>query len=343
MKNMSKYILHYDILISCPSDIQEDVKVIENTVEIFNKEYANFHGIQFNLKYWSKDVLFSYGRPQDIINEQIVMSSDMIIALFGRKLGSDTGKFKSGTIEEIQLMIEMNKPTLVCFSNRIINSTLNTSEIEDLLKVRKFQEEYNGLYITYKEESELQSKIEQQLKLFIFKYAYSNMRQPPICSIPFAYQEDQNDRDTILDADEITFCARTGKIFIMGNYNSLKEFLAQGGRFYFLSSDNIDLSYDDNGEHMTNMQNSTKALLNLHSLFPESVVCKKLQKAPNVSMLKVISKSQKAFIDVKFNFQSGLQMHHPLFTLYQGNPFFDIFNKELSSLWDISKEITLKD
>ena len=309
---MSKYILHYDILISCPSDIQEDVKVIENTVEIFNKEYANFHGIQFNLKYWSKDVLFSYGRSQDIINEQIVMSSDMIIALFGRKLGSDTGKFKSGTIE-------------------------------DLLKVRKFQEEYNGLYITYKEESELQSKIEQQLKLFIFKYAYSNMRQTPICSIPFAYQEDQNDRDTILDADEITFCARTGKIFIMGNYNSLKEFLAQGGRFYFLSSDNIDLSYDDNGEHMTNMQNSTKALLNLHSLFPESVVCKKLQKAPNVSMLKVISKSQKAFIDVKFNFQSGLQMHHPLFTLYQGNPFFDIFNKELSSLWDISKEITLKD
>lgn len=34
-------------------------------------------------------------------------------------------------------------------------------------KVRKFQEEYNGLYITYKDDNELQNKIEQQLKLFI--------------------------------------------------------------------------------------------------------------------------------------------------------------------------------
>lgn len=340
---MSKYMLHYDILISCPSDMQEDVRVVENAIDTFNKEYASFHGVQFNLRYWSKDVLFSHGRPQDIINEQIVMSSDMIIALFGRKLGSDTGKYKSGTIEEIQLMIEMKKPTLVCFSNRVINSTLDTSEIEDLLKVRKFQEEYNGLYITYKEDDELQNKIEQQLKLFILKFAYSNARQTPICSVPFAYQEDQNDRETILDASEITFCARTGKIFIMGNYNSLKEFLAQGGKLNFLSSDNMDLSYDDKGEHLTNANNSTKALLNLHTLFPGSVVFKKLQKAPNVSMLKVISKSKKSFIDVKFNFQSGLQTRHPLFTLNQGNPFYDIFDKELSVLWDISEEIDLKE
>lgn len=82
------------------------------------------------------------------------MFSDMIIALFGLRLGKDTGKYKSGTIEEIQLMIEMNKPTLVCFSNRIINSTLNTSQIEDLLKVRQFQEAYNGLYITFKDDTE---------------------------------------------------------------------------------------------------------------------------------------------------------------------------------------------
>ena len=340
---MSKYMLHYDILISCPSDMQEEVKVIENTVDKFNKEYASFHGVQFNLRYWSKDVFFSHGRPQDIINEQIVMSSDMIIALFGLRLGKDTGKYKSGTIEEIQLMIEMNKPTLVCFSNRIINSTLNTSQIEDLLKVRQFQEAYNGLYITFKDDNELQNKIEQQLKLFILKFAYSNTRQIPICSVPFAYQEDQNDRETILDACEITFCARTGKIFIMGNYNSLKEFLAQGGKLNFISSDNIELNYDDNGEHLTNANNSTKALLNLYSLFPRNVVCKKLPKAPNVSMLKILSKSKKSFIDVKFNFQSGLQTRHPLFTLNQGNPFYDIFDKELRVLWDISEEIDLKE
>lgn len=210
-------------------------------------------------------------------------------------------------------------------------------------KVRKFQEEYNGLYITYKDDNELQNKIEQQLKLFILKFAYSNIRQIPICSVPFAYQEDQSDRETILDACEITFCARTGKIFIMGNYNSLKEFLAQGGKLNFISSDNIELNYDDNGEHLTNVNNSAKALLNLHSLFSRNVVCKRLQKAPNVSMLKVLSKSKKSFIDVKFNFQNGLQTRHPLFTLNQGNPFYDIFDKELRTLWDISEEIDLKE
>lgn len=129
----------------------------------------------------------------------------------------------------------------------------------------------------------------------------------------------------------------------MGNYNSLKEFLAQGGKLSFISSDNIELNYDDNGEHLTNVNNSAKALLNLHSLFSRNVVCKKLQKAPNVSMLKVLSKSKKSFIDVKFNFQSGLQTRHPLFTLNQGNPFYDIFDKELRTLWDISEEIDLKE
>ena len=60
-------------------------------------------------------------------------------------------------------------------------------------------------------------------------------------------------------------------------------------------------------------------------------------------MLKVLSKSKKSFIDVKFNFQSGLQTRHPLFTLNQGNPFYDIFDKELRTLWDISEEIDLKE
>lgn len=111
---MPKYFTHYDILISCPSDVAEDREVVQKAINNINSTNANFQYLHFDTKYWSEDVLFSHGTPQDIINKNIVYSSDIVIALFGQRLGTPTNKYSSGTIEEIELMIEDGKQVPVC-------------------------------------------------------------------------------------------------------------------------------------------------------------------------------------------------------------------------------------
>ena len=60
--------------------------------------------------YWSKNVMPEAGDyPQSIINKQILDKSDAIIAIFGNKIGSPTQHYESGTIEEIELMIQKRK------------------------------------------------------------------------------------------------------------------------------------------------------------------------------------------------------------------------------------------
>ena len=165
---MPEKFLHYRILLSCPSDMDSERNIIQQAVQKFNEQEASFKNIHFDIKYWSKDVLFSYGVPQQRINEEIVYPSDLIIALFGTKLGTPTKKYASGTIEEIEKMIEMNKQVFVCFSEKdiILHGNVDADILQEMIKVQEFKKNYNGLYITYKSDNELLNKIEQQLRLY---------------------------------------------------------------------------------------------------------------------------------------------------------------------------------
>lgn len=49
------------------------------------------------------------GDPQLIINNSIIKNADMVIALFGSRLGTPTARATSGTIEEIEEMIKAGK------------------------------------------------------------------------------------------------------------------------------------------------------------------------------------------------------------------------------------------
>lgn len=87
-------------------------------MEIVNEQNAHFRQMHFDIKHWQKDVLFGVGDPQLIINNSIIKDADMVIALFGSKLGTPTARATSGTIEEIEEMIKAGKQVFVCFSEK---------------------------------------------------------------------------------------------------------------------------------------------------------------------------------------------------------------------------------
>ena len=339
---MSKVFTHYNILISCPSDILEDRNIIRKAVNNINDSNANFNGIHFDIRYWEKDVLFSHGSPQKIINSSIVYDADIVIALFGLKLGTPTSEYESGTIEEIEIMIKNKKQVFVCFSEREINISSNTSEnmLENLIKVKKFKSEYNGLYISYKKDDELQTKIENQLRLFLNEISKQKENIEVVSMVPFTYQELQGTKVYLSKAKNIIFCARTGKIFLSGHYNILKEQISNGGSFCYITSENLNL-YDDISEHKFNQSSSVEFLKNLKKISNSNVECKVLQKNINMTMLYVEMPDNKKFIEVKFNFQVKMKHRHPMFLLEEDNSYFDIFYLEILGLKNKAKTVLL--
>lgn len=163
---MQRDIEAYRILISCPSDITEEVKIIKEELENINTYLLKKLNMRLETLYWEDDIFPEYGnRTQDIINNQIVMNADAIIAVFGEKIGSDTGKYKSGTIEEIEEVIKLSKKVFVYFSEKDVSREGIDKSVDEIKKINEFKKEYGskGIYSIYKNNEEFRKKINSNL------------------------------------------------------------------------------------------------------------------------------------------------------------------------------------
>ncbi len=164
---MPTMIKVYDLLISCPSDIAPYVPQLETAVNYFNNHYGRNNKIGIRTIYWNKDTYATMGKsPQDIINQQIVENSDMIVGVFWTRFGTPTDKYESGTEEEVEKMIDMGKQVFLYFLDKPIPpSSFNH---EQYSKISKFREKHknDGIYFTLNDEISLSRKFYEHLELY---------------------------------------------------------------------------------------------------------------------------------------------------------------------------------
>ncbi|MEI0698821.1 hypothetical protein R4K92_07800, partial [Brachyspira intermedia] len=175
---MSEKAVIHKILISCPSDISEEVEIVKKIISNININLKKHH-IRLEYLFWKDDVKHGYGRrPQSIINEEIVKESDAIVAIFGEKLGSNTGKYDSGTIEEIEEIIKAKKKVFLYFSDKDIPRKYieNSKKINEISKVEKFKKEYasRGIYSLYKSNDEFEIEITTVLNSYVISIINSD-------------------------------------------------------------------------------------------------------------------------------------------------------------------------
>lgn len=164
---MSTMIKVYDLLISCPSDIAQYIPLLETAVNYFNNHYGRNNKIGIRTVYWNKDIYSTMGKfPQDIINQQIVENSDMVVGIFWTRFGTPTNKYESGTEEEIEKMIEAGKQVFLYFLDKPIPPS--SFDNEQYSKISKFKEKHknDGVYFTINDELALSRKFYEQLELY---------------------------------------------------------------------------------------------------------------------------------------------------------------------------------
>ncbi len=169
---MIKDVKIYNILISCASDIKEELDVIYDVVKYYNQTtgYTNF--IKLNLMSWMEDSYPLYGAdPQEILFEQFINDCDFAIAIFWTKFGSSTANFQSGVQEEIENFYLNSKNVIIFFSDCPISPS--KIEIPQLEKVRNYkreiEEKRKGLYYTYENLKDFECKLKYSIYMYMKK------------------------------------------------------------------------------------------------------------------------------------------------------------------------------
>ena len=134
---MPRNVRCHDVLIASPSDVLEERRIIVDCIEDWNAVHSRGTGLILEPRRWEFDAMPDMGdRAQGVINRQIVDSSDILIGVFWRRLGTPTGVDVSGTAEELKRFIDAGKPVMLYFSKRDLPFDHDRQQFEALLAFR---------------------------------------------------------------------------------------------------------------------------------------------------------------------------------------------------------------
>ena len=157
----------YRILISSPSDVEEEREAIKQVIYSWNNVNSFDRKVILEPVLWETHAYPEMGdRPQGIINKQIVKDCDILIGVFWSRIGTPTGKAESGTVEEINEFINAEKPVHLYFSSADIPQNSDRSQY-DRLQIFKKDCIGKGICWEYKSVDNLRNLLQGHLTLII--------------------------------------------------------------------------------------------------------------------------------------------------------------------------------
>lgn len=158
----------YNIMIGAPSDIREEVNIAISVINHWNYFNSESSNIVLMPLHWSISSYPACGvHPQKSINKQMVSKSDLMIAIFGTKIGTPTDTEISGTVEEIQEHIHAGRDVMVFFKSS--SDDIFSIEPQQLQKVKDFKENNRNriLWCEFIDKDDFKHKLSDKLQLYI--------------------------------------------------------------------------------------------------------------------------------------------------------------------------------
>lgn len=159
----------YDIIVSCPSDVQDEKEAINRVIGEINQYSIERHQMMFRVKNWLTDVDSDVGEPaQEHINKTLVDKCDILVGIFKTRLGTPTKVANSGAEEEIDRFVKQGKKCFLYFATTA-NINLTNLNVEQLTKLNEFRKkcESNSLYKTFDSIDALYDVFKSDFNLYI--------------------------------------------------------------------------------------------------------------------------------------------------------------------------------
>lgn len=157
----------YRIMIGCPSDITEEIQIAKRVILKWSCTNAEAHKIVLLPLHWSDNSYPGCGQhPQKMLDRQLVDKSDMLVCIFGSKIGTATDTSDSGSIEEIEEHIKAGKHVMIFFKRQ--GDILN-SDPEQLKKVQEFRSriQTQAMWCEFQDAGEFNQLFSEKLTLFL--------------------------------------------------------------------------------------------------------------------------------------------------------------------------------
>ena len=166
----------FNVMIASPSDVASERSIVKEVIYDWNAVHSEREKIVLLPVGWESHTSPEMGRPQEVLNRQLVDKCDLLVGIFGSRIGTDTGKYDSGTIEEIERHNALGKPMMLYFSKRLGDSDTFDQDQYAKLEVLRQDYESRGLYEIYDSDVDFKDKFFRQLQIKVNEHEIFQFR-----------------------------------------------------------------------------------------------------------------------------------------------------------------------
>ncbi len=169
----------FNVMIASPGDVASERSIVRDVIYEWNAVHSNSRNIVLLPIGWeSRASPEMGGKPQEIINNQILDKCDLLVGVFWTRIGTPTTEYASGTVEEIEKHIKLEKPAMLYFSSQPV--AMDTVDIEQVQELKRFKEscQSSGLYEGYDSHSDFKEKFYRHLQLKLNDHSLFKDIQP---------------------------------------------------------------------------------------------------------------------------------------------------------------------
>lgn len=152
------------VFIASPGDIPSERNLIRSIVSDWNSIHGSTRRIFLEAVGWETHSTPAMGdRPQGIINKKLLKDADLLIGVFWTRIGTATGDYASGTVEEIEEHLAEGKPAMIYFSDAPVR--LESVDDEQYKALREFRKSLleRGLIESYDDLTDFAQKLSRHL------------------------------------------------------------------------------------------------------------------------------------------------------------------------------------
>ncbi|WP_442507241.1 hypothetical protein SH528x_006147 [Novipirellula sp. SH528] len=162
------------VMIASPGDVAAERQTARDVIYEWNCIHSEDRALVLMPVGWETHSAPSMGdRPQAIINKEVLMNCDLLVAVFWTRIGSPTGVAASGTVEEIEEHLNAGKPAMIYFSSTPVRPDSVDEAQYSALKEFKQECYAKGLVESYESLAEFRDKFSRQLTQTIIRHFLS--------------------------------------------------------------------------------------------------------------------------------------------------------------------------
>ena len=154
----------YRIMIAAPSDIKDEIKTAFDVMSHWNDMHSEQSKLVLLPLHWSISSYPTMGK-----HPQKLEKSDLLICVFGTRLGSPTDTDISGTVEEINEHRKAGKDVMMFFKKNV--GDINAVDLAQLQQLKEFKESVknDGLWCEFDDANDFKQVLSEKLQLYINK------------------------------------------------------------------------------------------------------------------------------------------------------------------------------